>query len=502
MWTGIIAWRCALILLQNDGLKLHHLSAILAGRPPWKWPQGLEWLVALVLLLIFPQSLIEPLFSGSINWNSAVDYAPSIQVPSGYETSTASWYWYLNQEVDRKTAVRTAGGMASVSWSVGDSQQSKDGTVARLGGNACRHVLPTALTTNSTVLDATIPCIQIQNITWAGGPVPQDIRDIAYTYDSNRSVIGDPPFVYSHSGVAALFSPEDLDWHTYAEVIQDKQTATAAYPAATKYSGSMTVLLYLSRPSNKGETDCKPVLNSTFGSSSYLTNQLKNSFSGAGYNDSDICLTWGTVYFTAGVIKAPQSTFVSAQVVEYNPATTMPSEADISAAIEPSIWTREALWLMPDIMTEIAVMNTSLLPTWENVDNYTATLIRYAYFAGWDVLHASFEQTDTALLTASPAEQRLEASVSFPRLFAWFGMTLFVPLTGLILKYLHERHSSRSMITETAVMLFNDPSIVIAKYPNLTGMAGITEEDKKMGKIVLQQVEPEQPRFRLILAEN
>jgi len=92
---------------------------------------------------------------------------------------------------------------------------------------------------------------------------------------------------------------------------------------------------------------------------------------------------YGTVYFTAGVVRAPSSTFVSSQVVEYYPTVDFDDEEAVSSAIdnvaniiEPSIWTREALWLMPDVMTSLAVMNSSLLPTWMNLNNYTATLIR------------------------------------------------------------------------------------------------------------------------------
>jgi hypothetical protein len=95
------------------------------------------------------------------------------------------------------------------------------------------------------------------------------------------------------------------------------------------------------------------------------------------------------------------------------------------------------LWVMPDAMAQIAVMNTSMLPTWENLNNYTATLIRYAYMSNWDMFHASFDNTDTSSLTLRPAEPRLRASVSFGRLFSWLAITLLLPLTGVILKFLH-----------------------------------------------------------------
>lgn len=68
-------------------------------------------------------------------------------------------------------------------------------------------------------------------------------------------------------------------------------------------------------------------------------------------------MVWGTVYFTAGEIEAPESVYVTLQVVEYHlespPAnqTLSPSrEAKIVASIQPSIWTRDSLWVMSDAM--------------------------------------------------------------------------------------------------------------------------------------------------------
>ncbi|KAK1766623.1 hypothetical protein QBC33DRAFT_588842 [Phialemonium atrogriseum] len=90
MWSGILAWRCVFILLETrHGLRLDHLSQILGGYAPRKRLQGREWLVTLVLLLVIPQRLIRPLFSGSVDWNFAVDYAPSIQARSGYDSASS-----------------------------------------------------------------------------------------------------------------------------------------------------------------------------------------------------------------------------------------------------------------------------------------------------------------------------------------------------------------------------------------------------------------------------
>ena len=159
---------------------------------------------------------------------------------------------------------------------------------------------------------------------------------------------------------------------------------------------------------------------------------------------------------------------------------------------------------MPVVMAQIAVMNTTQLPTWENINNYTATLIRYAYHANWDVLHSSFEDTDTAMLTVLPAEQRLQATVSFPRLFAWFGITLLVPVTGAIIGYIHSRYSTRALISSTVPVLFTDASAISKDHPELTGMRQVQTQDEKqlLRAMVLQQLETAKPRFELQFAER
>ncbi|KAK3341847.1 hypothetical protein B0T25DRAFT_574173 [Lasiosphaeria hispida] len=131
----------------------------------------------------------------------------------------------------------------------------------------------------------------------------------------------------------------------------------------------MTVLVHLGRqPTTR--PDCSPIDGKSFGNSSFVTKQVAYPFAGNGNDADQNCLAWGTVSFTAGVIRAPESMFVLPQVVEYDPAVrnadgtiSQSTEAEFAAAIMPSMWTEEALRLMTDTMVQIAVMNTSMLPT-------------------------------------------------------------------------------------------------------------------------------------------
>jgi hypothetical protein len=100
---------------------------------------------------------------------------------------------------------------------------------------------------------------------------------------------------------------------------------------------------------------------------------VRNVFS-LGNRFDENCMTHGIVSFTAGAIRAPRSTYLTPNIVEYDPLAHLKSSRgsiededvsteDLAELIEPSIWTRDALFLMPDMMVQLAVINSTLAPT-------------------------------------------------------------------------------------------------------------------------------------------
>ncbi|KAF3392052.1 hypothetical protein DPV78_010277 [Talaromyces pinophilus] len=368
MWTGLIAWRCVFLLLQNDGLTVNRISSILGGTPSLRWPRGLEWAVVIILFFVFPQDYIEPLFSGSVNWNFAIQYGLPYQVGGGSPTASSSlWYWYLTQRVTRLMSTRQAEGLASISWTSTDVQTAVNGTGGIYGGISCRSVISDTVPVNSTIENAVVPCIQIHSITWPNETVPADIEYYTSTSNGNLSIIGDTPFFdYEHGGVTVIFDRERPVWDTYYNIYNQPAFSISAqyapFPNATIYHGSMAVVVFLLRQEANG---CNPVAGQSFGNTNpfgptgYINEHFGiNPFPGFA-NTQENCFVYGTVNFTAGVVRAPSSTFVSPRVVEYYPpGVDVANEESVVSAInqasntiEPSIWTREALWLMPDVMT-------------------------------------------------------------------------------------------------------------------------------------------------------
>lgn len=403
--------------------------------PPWiKWRPEMPkkrvcWMVALLLLLIFPQALTGPLLSGAVDWNSSSITSQDVEVLSKDPTALfGDWYWYLSQEVTRKEYLRKAAGIASLAWAnvlyVGQSRTDQT-------GNGCRHVVyDYGMEANSTILGDTIPCIKIHDISWANSPVPSSVTDYVGNQSSLAlSLVGDAPFNYYHSGAAVLFDPENTLWNTSDLIVNDTERF-ALVPSPTLFSGTKTIGLLVQRQPNTHPEDCSPIRPNPFGDTSNLTHIY--AFSDTGNQN---CYRVGTVNFTAGVMKTAVTTYVSNQVVE--------APAGESLQLQADIWVQEALWFLPDLMTMIAVMNSSSMPTWNNMDDYVEMLIRYSYLAAWDMYHSSFDENGTSLV-ATRHEPRLQATVSSARVFSWLAISLLMTLSGILLFVLETQYPPSS----------------------------------------------------------
>ena len=414
-WSAIALWRCAYILTHNGKASLDgpRVSFMISYKlPPWiKYPfqkpkGGRSWAIAVVLLCILPQAFMAPLLSGAVNWNpSSVASDTTVAVNSAWPSAVfGRWYWYNRQgDFDKKERLRQAAGYAGLAW-------GNDATVAAngssLSGNGCRHVLHDSLPVNSTLANATIPCIKFHNISWTEiSDVPPAVSTLV-DQSGPISLVAESPQSYYIPGVAVLFTPNF--YHT------DNQN-TDTPPAPKLFSGTKNLGLMVVRP----------------GDNIYPFGNVANPTGNVSLTDSYIINFWGNgfiigkVSFTAGVTTSAVSTCISSRVVE----DQTPLD---DVVFEPNAWVNEALWLLPDLMTMIAVMNSSQLPTWHNIDGYAENLIRQAYLASWDMFHASFDM-QAPVYTATLSESRIQATVSFSRVFAWLAISLLMTFGGILL---------------------------------------------------------------------
>ena len=162
-------------------------------------------------------------------------------------------------------------------------------------------------------------------------------------------------------------------------------------------------------------------------------------------------------------------TYLSSKAVEGN---QIPSDADIVEAL----WVREALYLLPDVMSTVAIMNTTQLNSYHNIENYTANLLTYSYQGAWDMLQRTFDRTNTNL-TAIPRVPRVQASVVHSRVYGWLFISLLFTLSSLPLWWLTKQCERSAVIDGQTAMLMTDPSGVLREHGDLRNLAYVTKRD-------------------------
>ncbi|KAK6516018.1 hypothetical protein TWF281_004608 [Arthrobotrys megalospora] len=169
---------------------------------------------------------------------------------------------------------------------------------------------------------------------------------------------------------------------------------TGALPSAALFSGIKSVGLLLTR--QKVTEPLYRRLNATIFGPGDRYGQYYNP---EDHNSADQnCYLVGKINFTAGATTSRRSIYVSPRIIE--------EQTPIDEVVfEPDPWVQQALWLLPDLMTMISNPNSSLLPTWDNLDGYTEALLRQSYLGAWDACHGAFQEEGPSLVFI-PQEQR------------------------------------------------------------------------------------------------
>ncbi|RYP34576.1 hypothetical protein DL767_004217 [Monosporascus sp. MG133] len=266
-------------------------------------------------------------------------------------------------------------------------------------------------TTSSVLLDATLPCINIHGIQWYRSVEEVADEDWLAVNTSLLSLVNDNPFSYYHDGASVVY-----DWMHMRGSKSDGMP-----PPSHMFSGTKTVALLINRH-YMTEPPCTGLVNTKFGnldaSPYYLQPRVypDNStweWHERGSNFGENCYIVGRINFTAGVTKSSRARYIMPRVVEDQTPTQ-------DVKFEPNPWVFDAIWLLPDLMTMISAMNTSQLPTFDNIDVYVGELTRQAFLGAWDMLTQSFVE-DGPTHSAFPAQRRLLADVSNRRVFSWLA---------------------------------------------------------------------------------
>ncbi|KAH8586654.1 hypothetical protein B0O99DRAFT_656735 [Bisporella sp. PMI_857] len=454
-WAGTIIWNCTFILLEKrpGGLSLPQLSRIMAFNVPPIPRSPSEGLVLLLLLLIIPQQLIAPLITGAVNWSPSFEFSQSLRPTQAGspEANPTSWFWYYYAGADRRASVRRAAAMATMAW----DGSATDRAHSRHVMNDVRGV---SIPINSTLFNAVVPCIRAHSITFPTAPPPEKVLKIAKdsVHDQEESEtlltrVGEAPLRYGVNGNAVLFDPDDRPGTHDALPPKYDSAFVMERPADYKKSG---IIIFGKTPNN-----------------------IFNTTDGGNY---DWCHTYAIVNLTAGIAQSPTSTYVSDRVVEADLPST---ELDLKGGP----WVKEAMYLMPDVMSNVAMMHSTKLYTWDDIERYLDKLIRYSYQGAWDMLYRSYEP-DNRTLDVRYYEPRVLASVSKARVFAWLALSLLLTLSAVVLVTGNKASCERSIVFDGPVAaLVTDAREVLEKGGvGLTNLAYVTKE-KKVGKVQLRR---------------
>ncbi|KAF2811545.1 uncharacterized protein BDZ99DRAFT_461581 [Mytilinidion resinicola] len=453
-WSTIVLWAFGRNMLTRKSASPATVSKMIR----WRLPPGFQslkyiprdfpgWTISAAVVAVFIQAFISPILTGAVNWNAAFHISKEATSLSSVDPTAdfSAWYWYNAQgSFDKKAYLRAAAGFANLAWA---DTSTVDAQGKSLLGNGCRHVVnDDGLPRHSVVVDATLPCININSIRWYRNEDEVTGNEWSISGD-DLTLVGDDPFGYYRGGVTLVYDTNNL---------RKSPATTDQPPPANKFSGTMTVALMIARRHyGKDYTDppCAKLPNTIFGDISPLPYLLETTRSTSA---DENCFLLGKIDFTAGVTTSSRATYIAPRIVE----DVTPIQ---DVVYEANSWTQEAIWLLPDLMTMLAVSNASQLPTFNNIDNYVSGIVHQGYLGAWDMLSHSFDNKGP-VYKGYPADPRLVADVSFARVFAWLGVCLFMTVSGVFALGL------------------------VLKADDLTPLEGNEEEMKEGGRGILDEI--------------
>jgi len=170
-------WRCAITLLQHDGLSLGQLDSMLSHRIPTSFSGKYSLPIAMALLMMLPSAFIAPILSGTVDSEGAV-HQSTILAGFGSSVSPRSddyWERFKSSADVRRGVVLEALAYGSALWADIRRQDKEAG----INGHRYRYVPDH---NNDTVVGTIVeqvpmPYIQVKSLTWDQQLTPE-IKDI------------------------------------------------------------------------------------------------------------------------------------------------------------------------------------------------------------------------------------------------------------------------------------------------------------------------------------
>ncbi|KAF5003090.1 hypothetical protein FDECE_10349 [Fusarium decemcellulare] len=425
-WALDATWRCAFLLLRSQGLSINSFKRMISFKLPmsFKGPGSLVPMV--VLLFMLPTALISPVITGAVDWKTSSRYAPAEKLPLAIGNRTpANWTAYLKTVRAEKWALRSQGRLNELwqgnQWTEGDWKNGQQHRIL-----APKLITPKAnlIPPGSRVKGALLPYLKVHKIEWDELPWSKDINDLRdleeRRYNLNLAEGRARWHDYANHGKVLIYN-QDV-WNS-SEKFCSSVDEDCRLPTPEVFRGTIKALVLFKILQNADS--CRPLASTIFGNTSSVAQfaRLSKSFEFT-LKDRKCCIS-ATLHITAGMIKPDRAEYATSQHIE--------AKGEYRGKIMPSLWSREALYRLPDLSITTTITNVSHIPTWDNLEGYVKIVTTMAYSASWGQLSNFYQSPESNDLEVEERIGVQQAQVDKTRALIWLGFNLFFTLSGFLL---------------------------------------------------------------------
>ena len=471
--VALVTWRCAMILLQNDGLKLSQLNTMIAYRLPSVCTGRHTWLIALVLLMMVPSGFITPLLSGSIDWKSRTEYEDTTSVRGGFGPDQTglvpndSWVAGTPDANFALAILMTAIGIASVTW-VDETPYQNVSSVGKY-----RYIPTDPAPIHTEVKDVPIPVIEVHSISWR-----DTLEDWAVDLVLHQTKI-----IYTSKD-----SVRQQSFNIGNGILFHNKTTFPDSEGSTKIASTTRKIAVLAERYMEGIYDSR------------ATNMSCDVLGGLKERWGDVssytflpgpwgtCWVVGNINFTTGIRYFDTGRYIMNQTIEAR------RTGNDTENLVGDVWTEQAIYMLSDMMSTLPMMTaTRRARARGDLTQYTEELV-----------HQSYTAMRTAIYPYSPEQLELKtrclvyyiyAKVDRMRVVAWLILNLLLPVSALLVSWI-ERHSQmrcmRNTLAETTLgpLLMDVREVLAAERNGITNLSYVTAADSRdMGILQLNVIE-------------
>lgn len=369
-WSATMTSSCILFLLGTTGLRLDSLNSMISLPviPPLFPPPGFETRksvalgVTFTLLSTVPASFSSAILTGSISWHASTQSIPNaglVQKIGTLKAPNFDWCYWCQFPSFREYFAHRGNGITIETW------RRPTGTSSLIPSSRRMLLSIEDIPVGYFLDNVTVPWFRVESITWI-----TDLTDVSpaqfryLTGDASAGAIGgvNPPI-----GDYSLAILPDVPFRLYRPY---PESTLCRVPKPAKLE-SKTGIVAL----NVGLDLC---LNHSTIFGQLPQNVAKVSPRNSKQPELFTCYVFARIKYSAGVATCRECPIISPFTVESPPTPELTLEADVM--------TRDAMYLMADVIGLLAKANITLPPTWNNVEGYMEEMLVRGYSGAWNAL--------------------------------------------------------------------------------------------------------------------